>query len=325
MDVLGVVILLVLLSMIAAGVAWLVYDYTVHKKQNDSDITSTQKMIIAEKESRVSNVNHVVDQVNTVNRDIFATMTSNVDHLQRGLDSANSLTGRVVQSLNNVMQFTSNTAGAQPMSLLDMPGVASPNVHLMQHVIATMGLTANDLQPGVKSVKFCSPGATKCISIPDSNGDVYLTSLSSNAGSGVHIDAPLTLHGDTVFKKGGVDRGRLVTTDSGVVFQTTGSLGVGTSLSLPSASLHVVASGTQPAFKVTGTTADAVLVRADGELVTNRPIQILAASSDVNASQIAGVGATLSVDANQQLTITAPTVKVAGNLHYTGSLSNVQL
>lgn len=211
-------ILLLLILAIAGVIAYLAIsvkkaldDQQKHIIRNDS-MKRVDEKVRVERDDRVSNLSYIVNQVNDVNDDIYKSVTSNTTNIS-GLDTRlNTLNTAMTSNVNlqNVttsnlqvgqtnirgglskfLAFTSSTApGAPDVDFQNIPGVAQPDVRLIQHVTATMGLTANDLSAGGNRVDFCGSGAnsSKCIKFPDSNGNAYLTSLDSSGS--VVLDAP---------------------------------------------------------------------------------------------------------------------------------------
>ena len=124
-----------------------------------------------ESTTRAATLTNVVDQVNDVNDSIYGAVTSNANLLRSGAIYFNSQLNSNVNSINsnvNMLQnqqnsinsglgrfmvFKANADGSGPsVPLAALPGIANPDVQLIQHVTSTMGMTVNDLHAGTMTV-----------------------------------------------------------------------------------------------------------------------------------------------------------------------------
>jgi hypothetical protein len=312
-----IVMILALLALIGV-VVFFVYDYLKHKDSNAKDFTDTSTRIDTEKKDRLSNLKFVVDQVNDVNNDIYDTMMSNVGRLETSHSNLSGIQSGMLAGLGSFLQFSSNSidGSSHTLNLLDLPGTINPNVELMQHVTAMMGLTVKDLDGATgNTVKFCSKAdPTRCVQIPDDKGDVILKGLV-NTGK-VVVDSPLSVSGSVQLTKEGIPSDSPVTlsTDGTSMFMQGQKLAIGTGFTDPSAKLHIKTDTGVDALKVSLPAADAILVSADGSLVTTQPIMMKRNLADQNAV------ATLSIDTDS--TNNTDFLKVQTNrLHVQGDFS----
>lgn len=330
MDALAVVVMLLALLALAGVVTFFLWDYFKHKDDNDKNFQEAASRIEAEKEDRLSNLKFVVDQVNDVNTDIYMTMSSNLSNVDTATSRVEKVQTDMLSGIDKFLRFNSNVSISESpqVSLMNLPGTSTPDVQLIQHVTAVMGITATDLAPK-NAVEFCNKNKTKCIRFPDNNGDTYITSLDNNKN--VVVDAPLRVHGDLKMMSTvsgtttSVEQATLSAVQNGVVLQT-GKVGIGSSgFSNPSASLHIQSVQGQDAFKVSANASDAILVKADGELVTTKPISMRTNASDLSSVATFSIADSTGNPSAKVLKIKASRVEVdgdfsvAGNLEVTGS------
>ena len=196
MDTVDMILMLISVISIIGLVAFFVYTYMQDKDATDKRIQKTIDMVTTEKSDRLSNVKYVVDNVNTVNTDIYTTMMTSNQSLNTSLTSNVNMVNSInknISGFGSIMRFV-NTSNQQFMSLGDLPGVAGGgvNVQLLQNVVATMGLTGQNLS--TYPVKLCGgTDQNNCIQFPNAAGDTYLTSMS--AGKNIVLDAPTTVKG----------------------------------------------------------------------------------------------------------------------------------
>jgi hypothetical protein len=270
-----IVMILALLALIGV-VFFLVYDYLKHKDSNIKDFDT-------EKKDRLSNLKFVVDQVNYVNNDIYDTVMSNVNRLDTSLSNINVTQSGMLDGIDTFLKFSSsNSNGTFAVDLLDLPGAANPDVKLMQHMNVMMGLTVKDLD-GTEGnvVEFCSRAdPTRCVQFPDADGNVVLKGLTTSGkvkvDSQMQLSSSLLLTGNSTGVAGSTPQTVSLSSSSDgtalLLNNQQGNVAVGT-LTNPTAKLHVKADTGVPAFKVTTPNAsEALLVSADGTLVTSQPI-----------------------------------------------------
>lgn len=315
-----IVMILALLALIGV-VVFLVYDYLKHKDSNANDLRETEIRLDTEKKDRLSNLKFVVDQVNDVNNDIYDTMMSNVGRLDTSQSNISSLQTGMLNGFDAFLQFSSNSVDGTSHSirLTDLPGAVNPNVELIQHITAMMGMTVKDLDGATgNTVKFCSKAdATQCVHIPDEQGNVVLKGLANN--SKVVVDSPLSISGSVQLTKQGIPSASPVSlsTDGTSMFLQSQKLAVGTGFTDPSAKLHIKTDAGMDALKVSLPASDAILVSADGSLVTSKPIVMKNNVTDQESV------ATFSIAKDENnldmLTVTANRLHVQGDFSVSGT------
>ena len=201
MDLAALIFMTLCILAIVGVIVYFAIDYSKYKQTVTTDLATEGGKLTDEKVDRMSNVKFVVDQVNGVNNDIYTQVTSNQSQLQ----TVQSAQTQMLDGLSSFMTFSSNVGGGSSnatgstsMALLNLPGTGNIDVNLIKHVTATMGLTANDLS-STSSVKFCSQlDPTRCIQIPDQNGNLYLTSMTNTPTSSIIMDTSnISIGGNT--------------------------------------------------------------------------------------------------------------------------------
>lgn len=319
MDPFAVVVLLLAVIALVVVVVFFISDYLKHKDENTTDFKKANSRIDTEKSDRLSNLKFVVDQVNDVNTDIYQTMTSNVNMMGSNVDVVSTTQDKMVKGLDKFLQFSSNVsiATSPTVSLIDLPGTSQPDIKLIQHVNSVMGLTVSDLQKGKVTAEFCNKDNTRCIRFPDANGDTLLNTFEE--GKNVVVDAPLKLKKDIRFSAStGADQAALSGIPGGMIVNT-GKVGIGSAgFTNPTATLHLKSANGQDAFKITAA-SDAILVKADGEIVTSRPISL---RNNVNdTTNVATISIANGTNNDKVLQIQASEVAVKGNLNVSGNIA----
>lgn len=290
MDIVAIVVMILALLALIGVVVFFLYDYFKHKDENANDFRETGKKIDAEKTDRLSNLKYVVDQVNVVNTDIFNTMTSNVDRLDMNTSNVQKMHTSYVDQVGSYMRFSCNLIpGAPSVSLSNLPGTGAPNLELIQHVTAMMGMTVHDLTgEGKQRVELCNPDKSKCIKIPDEYGNVHVTTLSD--GGRVVVDSPLQANNALHLVNTNVADRNLVklSTDGSSMFLQGNKVALGTNFTAPDAKLHIKSDPYVAPFKITavdkmGQPSDAVLVSADGSIITTQPILMQSSVNDTTS------------------------------------------
>jgi hypothetical protein len=182
----AVIVVLMLTMVLAVGV--LVYLWVTMRKQlidakTKIDQTTTavadttaretalNNQLITEAATRQATYSNIVGQVNNVNdlihgavsqnaRDVQATsiyfnsgLSSNVTAINSNLSKIQQQQNSINSGLGKFMSFKQNADGSGPPVLLaDLPGVANPDVQLIQHVTATMGMKVNDLHTDIMTI-----------------------------------------------------------------------------------------------------------------------------------------------------------------------------
>lgn len=281
-----IVMIFALLALIGV-VVFFVYDYFKHKDSNVKDFRDTSARIDTEKSDRLSNLKFVVDQVNDVNNDIYNTLSSNVSRLDVGQSNLLSVQNGMLGGIDKFIRFSSNVieGGTAPtIKLTDLPGTTTPNVELIQHITALMGVTVKDLDgTDGNKVEFCSKeDPNRCVRIPDSSGNMVLTGLKSQ--SSVIVDAPLVANSSVQFAApGSVSTNPVsLSSDGSSMFVQGSKVAVGNGFTDPSAKLHIKTEDGMDALKVSLPASDAILVSADGTLVTSQPIVMKTSLTDAD-------------------------------------------
>lgn len=323
MDFAAIIIMLLVLFTLVGVLVFLVWDYIKFKNETKSGITQATTDLTREKSERLSNMKYMVDQVNTVNTDIYNTFSSNLNTYNNQLSTMTSSNNLLSNSLDQFFKLRVGDNNLQP--LMSPPGAVQPDLQLMRNVTAISGMNITQLSSNV-SMQFCSAlDKNRCIRFPDANGNTYLTSMYPN--SQVVID------GNTLFKSkvtyaSAADNsqyaevGSFGTNNKDTLFKSTNNMmlqatagGVGiarTPLNPPEAMLHVAAPNepTVDVFKAVSAAPGSgqVKITNDGTLVVDK-IQI---GSDSQAQPIL----LYKNPTSKKLVLTSPTgieVQTPGN------------
>jgi hypothetical protein len=309
MDTIALIITLIIIFVVAGGLVYFVRDYIQYKNQVNKQFSVTQSSVNAEKADRVSNLKYVVDQINTVNTDIYSTTSDTVsaqDSLSLDLTTNNN---NIVNSLNKMFSF--NDGSGNNIQFMNLPGSTQPNIQLLNKVNATMGLTAKNLQPLENNVQFCSKNRPeRCITFPDKDGNTLLTNLGNTGGKiildaegGVQMNNTVNFVSSDGKPSGSINNGP----DSMVLQSKKFGIG-GPGFSAPRSTLHVSAtSDTDNVFEISNATSSLLQVTPNGNIKiyskTNPNILV----AELKSSQ------------NGILEITATNgVKINGNLEVSG-------
>lgn len=298
MDSLSIIVMLLALIALAGVVIYFIRDYLAYKDKTAGDIQSTNNTINQEEQDRLANLAYVVGQVNTVNDDIYNTMTSNISYTNSNVSLQTARTNSIVGNLGNIVTFDSAAAGtgaatagatgaatgalsgsAPSVGLFDLPGSATPNINLIKHMTATMGLTANDLAKD-KQVQFCSrANPAHCINFPDASGNTFITNLDPNGK--VVLDGPVQLNSN-VMSIGGANGPQLGVSSDSLNSLLLKSRRVGLGSTNPAATFHITQGNVaDPMLQISANNAasTALLVDASGNLIINQAIQLKAGSA----------------------------------------------
>uniref|UniRef100_A0A6C0KTN6 Uncharacterized protein n=1 Tax=viral metagenome TaxID=1070528 RepID=A0A6C0KTN6_9ZZZZ len=350
MDGIAIIFILLLILALCGVVVYFMYDYINYKAQTSTNITNVNNSLTQESQDRIGNLAYVVGEVNNVNDDIYTTMSSNINYTNSNVTVTQNTQNSLINSLNSAFSFTSSgtsgTTAGTTISLLNLPGYTTPNMTLLNHVNTSMGLTANQLTPA-NSTQFCGPpgsglnGGTNCIKFPDSNGNTYLTPLSTSGK--VVLDGSVVVNSNMTI---GSAIGTLAAPTVGISSDGQNSLlfnanRVGLGITNPAYNFDVQGNSTStgllrltPASSAAAAGSPAILVDATGNLIINQSIQ-LKSSATGNPTAItispnapaAGSAAATGITINpstdgKSLTITAPgAVNVAGDFHVGGNFS----
>lgn len=311
MQAAAIILIVLSLGAIIAALAYFIYDYVTYKHTVDGEITTATTSINSERQDRLSNLKYVVDQVNTVNDNIYNTTTSNLQVTNTKVATQSARTDNLIAGFGKILSFNSTILPGSPsINLTDLPGSVAPNMNLMQHVTAVMGLTASNLSKSGNSVAFCSQNnPNQCIKFPDNNGNTYLTTLDP-AGSLV-FDGNIKATSNIAFGTSGT-----ITpfNNNSLLIQTT-KLGVGPStFANPGAELDIQGqNATDPLFRVTPYSAPsattqagpAIMIDATGNLNIYQPINIFAPGAVAGSQPIATLQTQSKTDATTGTTTTS--------------------
>lgn len=297
------VVILVLLVLIGI-VAYYIYDYYNQKAKVDSEIKSTNKRVDVEKSERLGNVKSIVDQVNVAHdsmNDEFTKVEGDIDGMNKGIQ--------------RVMSFSDVGPDGTPkaIGLKDLPSATNPDLGLLTHVTSVGGLTIKDLDSTAGSsqkMRVCAKeDPTKCIKIPDENGNVYLTNLYKD--SAIALDGSTIINAPLSFTEAGKLGARISGNNDGTGFMETGAFGIGTTKFKPNASLHIMsdpAMNVSP-FKVSVNGMDVLDVDRKGTLHTSR-IELRPPGTTTTTAVLTAVEDGIMLD--------APNVYTSGNLLVNG-------
>ena len=278
MDTAFAVIILLLILVIGGTLGYYIFDYRNYKVQVTNDLTT-------ETVDREGTMQSVVDQVNSVNSNIYAD-----------LQNLNAGQTQMLTGLNNVFSLSSNTpvspgpAKASSVSLLNFPGSANVDMNLLQHVNTTSGLTAAGLS-SANPVKFCSETSGQCIQLPNKDGDLYFTPMASSSKSSIIMDAPMTtvtgslnLDGKGTFGPG-PNNSMLMHSSSNIMIQSGSQNG----LNVTNVGVEIIGNQNKPIATITptgtGIKIDATNVTLSGDLDVRGNITAANFPPKVNGAQ----------------------------------------
>lgn len=302
----SVTVIIVVLFVLIGIVSYTLYDYYGYKVKVSSDIAT-------EKSQRLGNVKSIVDQVNEVHSGIG----SEIDQLNKDVTAYE-------RGAQRLMKFKTKTGtnSYKEIPLSELPGSNEPDVNLLTHVTSVGGLTIKDLdksQSPEKTLQVCGGTPTKCIKIPDENGDVYLTNLYTDKA--IALDGKTVISAPLSFTSAGKLGAKISTSSENTVSMDTNAFGIrpvgSTTTTLPQASLHIQApsGGTSalPPFKVSVGTEDVLNVGTDGVLTAKSiKLQTTGSTPKVVTLTMADNGLKINTGTTR--------VKIEGNLDVTGNI-----
>jgi hypothetical protein len=354
MDGLAIIVMLLALLGLIGVLVYVLRDYSVHKESNVSDFSKATSDIAGERTDRLGNLKYIVDQVNTVNDDIYATLAKSAADSSSNVTTLTGSQGRLVSGLDSFVRFTSNEsvfAGAQTLggqqvpgagafgagapspsfSIMNLPGTSGASPQLIQHTSFLSGITARDLRAGsAATAQFCAPSATaggapRCIQFPNADGDTYLTPLAD--GKSILLDGPVAARGKLTFASaesvsgsGGASVGPSLSSSGANVAAlniSAAATSIGADVFAPGAVLEVRGSasgGVQPLMRISTATNASEAI-------------LVAANGDVSVSSLslrvpgsATTSATLTADPAGGLKITGD-LSVLGKLTVSGGIN----
>jgi len=329
-------------------------DYSVHKESNVSDFSKATSDIAGERTDRLGNLKYIVDQVNTVNDDIYATLAKSAADSSSNVTTLTGSQGRLVSGLDSFVRFTSNESvfagagGAQTLggqqvpgagafgagapspsfSIMNLPGTSGASPQLIQHTSFLSGITARDLRAGsAATAQFCAPsaagGAPRCIQFPNADGDTYLTPLAD--GRSILLDGPVLAQRSLTFASSPPGTGGVA---SGPTLSSSGMNGADLNISAPGTSIGADPFAPGAVLEVRGSESYGSQPLLRISTATNASEAILvAANGDVSVSSLslrvpgsATTSATLTADPAGGLKITGD-LSVLGKLTVSGGIN----
>lgn len=256
MEFAAIITMILVLLALCGVLGYLVWDYLQFKEDVKKDVTTSTQNVTKEKTERLSSIKYVVDQVNTVNTDIYNSMTSNIGNIKTRIDTVEGNNNALVQGIESV--FSMNVNGVS-RDITDIPAGVRPNLDLIANVTALSGMNIRQLSSNV-STQFCN--GTRCIKFPDSQGDTYITGLYTN--SKIMLDGETWINGKASIANQSTlladisaigTNDTLVRSQRNMMFQSVnGNIGIGrTPINPPQAMLHINAASntTTDALRVT--------------------------------------------------------------------------
>jgi len=314
----AIVVLLILMLGLAGVIVYLYMSFRTHKDDMEKSFTTVdakvkvnETKIVDESTNRLGNIKYVVDQVNDVNDSIWNTYNAMASSNQIAINTLASSNVALANGIDAFFRTSTSVTQQDRKRVWELTSSnMDPRLDVIRNVTLTGGMTALDLKPPsagqAQSVKarFCGAGAgAPCISFPDDNGDTYLTSFSS--GRSIILDSPVNVKGDmTLTGTNGATTPRKITSANGIVFDST---------------LGIKADPiTDTALNVSSTAAGINnLIKAGNITITKAgELQITKIWPGTNIS----ASATISMDTNGRLLITAPTgMEIKGPLNVSGT------
>ena len=232
-----IIIVIVVIVALIGILAYFAYVYMQDKTALTNAINNTENQLNVEQSNRLSSIQYVVDQVNTVNGEIATSFSTSNAILQQSIGTENSQIMANINAQNaKTLQFGSNLtsfstsnlnkqaamnagfgqyitfgSGINPnaYNLFNLPASpTNPNLNLMTQVNLMMGMTANNLSPVGSNVQFCfGPDNKTCSSFPDTNGDITINAAptdttgkngwSNGRSNAINLKGPTNISGST--------------------------------------------------------------------------------------------------------------------------------
>ena len=248
MNTIAFIIILLIIIGIIFVLFHYIRDYLNYKSTVDTNLSIAQSAINSEKTDRVKNLKYIVDQVNTVNDQVYNVTNQNILNQQQIESQLDASQSNIIAGLNSAFTFTDSNNN--PISIIDLPGYMQPNLNLLNNVTATMNLTAQNMNL-IGTAQMCSINdPTKCIQFPDKDGNTYLTDMGNgnitlDATNGTDIYNGVNLFGNlNINSKSGESAALINTTNPNSINIQTNKLGVGDfdKIAKLNATLHINAS-----------------------------------------------------------------------------------
>lgn len=188
-----IIVMVVLILAIVGFVIYLFIDYNKHKESNTTEFQKVDTELKTEKEDRLGNLKYVVDQVNTTNQSMDTEYVKRFDTLEDSLEASINKYNAFESGFGSIIR-TRNASSNVTLEVNKLSTLPATDIDLIKHVNMISGATIKDLtndatKPNMR-VKFCGTGAdSRCIQLPNADGDTYITSL--NANKSIVFDAPI--------------------------------------------------------------------------------------------------------------------------------------
>lgn len=297
MDAVAIIVMLLVVMALTGVVIYFIYDYTRFKDTTKLSINQTDQRVDSEKKDRIANVNTVVGEVNKVHTDMYDTVQTSNMMINSGLKYLDHKQNKLQKGFDKAFKFSTPTTLYTPsgslinttktLSLSQLPGYATPDLNLITKVNATMGLTASDLDKSGNKVLMCAKSnPSKCIRIPDENGNTILRNLDDNGdlvlvndskGRRIRLDGNVTLNNALNFTPSSQSGSVINNGSLSDLMIYSGKVGIGsTSFSAPEATLHIKGTNlVNPLLKVDTVDGKKIIdVRKDGLVTINSDVQI---------------------------------------------------
>lgn len=205
MDVVTLVVSLSIL-VLCAGAAFFGYMYVKKLGETDENVKNNSNAITNERKDRMGNFKTLVDEVNRANKKITTGLNSKIG---KNTDTLTSLGDRI-DSTNGIFTLSASSGDEEPVNIFDKPGHSLPNLNIMKRLIATSGVTVEDVNADGAQVKICGnvADASKCIEFPNADGDTVLRGIGSSGKLRVNgvlnVDDGIVTNSITVTNGGGI-------------------------------------------------------------------------------------------------------------------------
>lgn len=137
--------------------SYLVWDYLQFKKDISENVTTSTRTSMNEKSERLSNIKYVVDQVNSVNTDVYNTVASNMVVVTNNTLDLADQTSNIAKNVQNAIDFRVNNTN---ISLTSQQRNVKPDINFTTKVSSTNGIEITKSDPGSLIQKDYDPRTT---------------------------------------------------------------------------------------------------------------------------------------------------------------------
>ena len=131
MNTIAFIIILLIIIGIIFVLFHYIRDYLNYKSTVDTNLSIAQSAINSEKTDRVKNLKYIVDQVNTVNDQVYNVTNQNILNQQQIESQLDASQSNIIAGLNSAFTFTDSNNN--PISIIDLPGYMQPNLNLLNN------------------------------------------------------------------------------------------------------------------------------------------------------------------------------------------------